>query len=204
MRISLHGRPVTDLPVIDPDEFRKILSSIGFQHALPNYVIFCDGSGSTPDRRCGFAALVYSQHVEGWCAEITGGALAFGTNQDAESWAAISGLERVLRREVKISPRRVAKVLIVTDSEHVSDKSRTPPRTLDLTASWDLLAIYRKHGLVVQYFHAKRETTHQNQLADWLSKHLRVGLTNTLASCIDAIKEGNGGNSEAGPENQTE
>lgn len=191
MRTRKLDRPATDLPIIPTAEFREILKGIGFNHDLPNYVIFCDGSGSTPDRRCGFAALVYSLHEGGWCGEITGGALAFGTNNDAESWAAISGLERVTRRETKILPRRVAKVLVITDSDFTADKSRTPPTSLNATASWDLLAIYRRHGLVVQYFHAKRETTYQNKITDWLSKHLRVSITNTLATCIQSIKDSN-------------
>lgn len=94
-----------------PEDFASLLDSLKLV-TVPDVVVVCDGSGTTPDKPCGWAAAVYDRVPKR--VEVLTGCASNGTNNTSELQPVLSALWLAERR---MGLAHHDRVLVVSDSE---------------------------------------------------------------------------------------
>jgi ribonuclease HI len=139
-----------------------------------------DGSGSTWQRPCGFAAVVHDRHaqVHERRAFLTGG-WNLGTVMIAELHAVLLALvwyEEQRGRRLRKRLRRPLVVHVLSDSAVLVDQGNGHAAYGDAGWIWAAISALGRRGYALRFHHLDRETLALNTAVDLGSKQARLAL----------------------------
>lgn len=153
-----------------------------------DYLIVCDGSGTSWENHIGWGAVLITKNT--MTRKLFYGANNNGTNNVAELMAVLHPLSYLSNTLNWESIPQGIKVCVVTDSKYVADNmdKENPIWVSSLRLNrelWMAIHMTRRRGMSLKGFHIPRDTIALNKLSHTLANMSRVNLIGLLAKITE-------------------
>ena len=153
--------------IVTAEEIQQILREAKIPPLIAvqlSHILVTDGSGQTADFPIGYACTGYTKTRYCWYRWAVAGGQTAGTNNDAERWGVLAGIDRVLRLTALYEVKSAVHVAVISDSTYTVQSIRD--RSSKTSVGWGIITEAIRRGVFVTAYHVGRAILPGNIHAD--------------------------------------